>query len=231
MMHGTWTLDQSVGARLSGRASAWTPARWFFDMERSILGDLPEIPPLPDGIEMRPVGAETGPPSGRADHDAFRDHWGGHDPSEANYRRWFDSPEFEPRCSWSPTTATRSRAPCSTRSIAEENDELGLRRAWLDSVFTRRAWRRRGLARALIVRSFHLLRRARAGDRRARRGCRQPVGRPRPLRVGRVRGHRAQHRMAAAAGRRSMTRPLRHCDLAPTRAASDVPEIVRVVNA
>jgi ribosomal protein S18 acetylase RimI-like enzyme len=35
---------------------------------------------------------------------------------------------------------------------------LGVKRAWLDSVFTRRAWRRRGLARALMVRSFHLLR-------------------------------------------------------------------------
>ena len=41
---------------------------------------------------------------------------------------------------------------------ADENEALGLRRGWLDSVFTRRAWRRRGLARALIVRSFHLLR-------------------------------------------------------------------------
>ena len=39
----------------------------------------------------------------------------------------------------------------------EENEILGLRRGWLDSVFTRRAWRRRGLARALIVRSLHLL--------------------------------------------------------------------------
>ena len=36
--------------------------------------------------------------------------------------------------------------------------ELGIQRGWLDSVFTRRAWRRRGLARALIVRSLHLLR-------------------------------------------------------------------------
>lgn len=41
---------------------------------------------------------------------------------------------------------------------AEENEALGRRRGWLDSVFTRRAWRRRGLARALIVRSLHVLR-------------------------------------------------------------------------
>jgi ribosomal protein S18 acetylase RimI-like enzyme len=39
----------------------------------------------------------------------------------------------------------------------EENEDLGSQRGWLDSVFTRRAWRRRGLARNLIVRSLHLL--------------------------------------------------------------------------
>jgi len=41
---------------------------------------------------------------------------------------------------------------------AVENEELGLRRGWLDSVFTRRAWRRRGLARALIRQSLVILR-------------------------------------------------------------------------
>ena len=34
----------------------------------------------------------------------------------------------------------------------------GVRRGWLNSVFTRRAWRRRGLARALIARSLGVLR-------------------------------------------------------------------------
>jgi mycothiol synthase len=34
----------------------------------------------------------------------------------------------------------------------------GADEGWLDSVFTRRPWRRRGLARALIVRSLALLR-------------------------------------------------------------------------
>jgi mycothiol synthase len=40
----------------------------------------------------------------------------------------------------------------------EENETLGTNRGWLDSVFTRRPWRRRGLARALIARSLVKLR-------------------------------------------------------------------------
>ena len=39
----------------------------------------------------------------------------------------------------------------------EENARRGYRRGWLDSVFTRRSWRRRGVARALIARSFVVL--------------------------------------------------------------------------
>jgi mycothiol synthase len=38
-----------------------------------------------------------------------------------------------------------------------ENEANGRKRGWLDSVFTRRAWRRRGLASALIARSLHVL--------------------------------------------------------------------------
>src|SRR6185503_12542563 len=41
---------------------------------------------------------------------------------------------------------------------AEQNAALGLQRGWLSSVFTRRAWRRRGLATALIARSLEVLR-------------------------------------------------------------------------
>ena len=40
---------------------------------------------------------------------------------------------------------------------SHENEAIGRRRGWLDSVFTRRAWRKRGLASALIARSLHVL--------------------------------------------------------------------------
>jgi mycothiol synthase len=40
----------------------------------------------------------------------------------------------------------------------KENEELGLRRGLLDSVFVRRAWRGRGLGSALVGHSLALLR-------------------------------------------------------------------------
>ncbi len=155
---GTFTVDKSVGAPMLVARFGLQPARYFFDMERSLIRDLPDVPPLPEGIEVRSVGPDDGPAIWRADHDAFRDHWGGFDASEASYRRWVDSPEFDPALFVVAYDGDDIAAAVLNAIYPQENEELGIKRAWLDSVFTRRAWRRRGLARALIVRSLHLLR-------------------------------------------------------------------------
>lgn len=155
---GTFTHDQSVGGPKVAAGFGLEPARWFFDMERTLLGELPPIEPLPDGLEVRPVDADDGPAIWRADHDAFRDHWGGFDASEAAYGRWVDSPEFDPSLFVVAFDGDEISGAVLNVIYAEENAELGIMRGWLDSVFTRRPWRRKGLARALIVRSLHLLR-------------------------------------------------------------------------
>ena len=155
---GMGTAEVNVGATTLARAHGYEPARWWADMERSLLDDLPPIPPLPDGLEVRPASAEQARQIWDADQDAFQDHWGGWDPSEASFRRWTDSPEFQPDLMLVAWDGDEIAGAVLNAVYHEENRELGLARGWLDSVFTRRAWRRRGLARALIVRSLHLLR-------------------------------------------------------------------------
>jgi GNAT superfamily N-acetyltransferase len=93
----------------------------------------------------------------QADIEAFRDHWGGHDESEEAFLRRRDSPDFDPSL-WVVAWDGDEVVAGSLNTIyAHENEAIGLRRGWLDSVFTRRAWRRRGIAGGLIVRSLHLL--------------------------------------------------------------------------
>lgn len=155
---GFGTADTSLGAPILAERSGYAPVRWFADMERSLRGELPEIPALPEGIVVRPVSLDDAPALWRADHEAFRDHWGGFDDSEASYRRWIESPDFQPDRMVVAWDGDEIAAAVLNAVYEEENRQLGLKRAWLDSVFTRRAWRKRGLARALIVRSLHLLR-------------------------------------------------------------------------
>ena len=155
---GMWVDQRNVGGSALAERSGYEPARWFFDMERSITGELPEIEPLPDGLELRPMFADQAWELWTADHEAFRDHWGGHDDSEANFRRWRESPEFDPTMFLIAWDRDQIAGGVLNAIYPAENEALGMRRGWLDSVFTRRAWRRRGLARNLIARSFHLLR-------------------------------------------------------------------------
>jgi mycothiol synthase len=158
MVLGTWADEKQAGKAALARAAGYEPVRWFFEMERTgIDADLPPVTLLPDGLELRPVGRAEARALWDADHEAFRDHWGGHDDSEANFLRWVDAPEFQPQNFLVAYEGDEIAGAVLNVVYHEENAELGLRRGWLDSVFTRRAWRGRGLARALIVRSFHLL--------------------------------------------------------------------------
>ena len=157
-VQGLWSDDRQVGRRALAESEGYAAVRWFFEMERPHIDvDRPDIPPMPAGLEVRPVTADDAAAIWVADHEAFRDHWGGWDESEASLRRWVESPEFQPELYVVAFDGDEIAGAVLNGIIAEENEQLGLRRGWLDSVFTRRAWRGRGLARALIGRSIHVL--------------------------------------------------------------------------
>lgn len=155
---GLWTNELSVGAVALATSEGFEPVRWFFDMERPGLDrDLPAVPPLPAGIEVRPVGRDEAWQLWQADVAAFADHWGGFDASEENFRRWIERPDWRPELFVVAWEGEEIAAGVVNAIYTHENRELGARRGWLDSVFTRRRWRRRGLAHALIARSLHVL--------------------------------------------------------------------------
>jgi mycothiol synthase len=156
---GMWTAETNAGARALAERSGYRPVRWFADMDRSLVDEpLPEIPALPDGLEVRPATREQARQIWDADGEAFRDHWGGWDSSEAGFSRWVDSSEFQPARMVVAWDGDEVAGAVLNAVYPDDNAALGVARGWLDSVFTRRRWRRRGLARALIVRSLHLLR-------------------------------------------------------------------------
>jgi mycothiol synthase len=155
---GTFAEGRNEGANALARRAGYEPVRWFFDMTRAGLQEnLPPIPPMPDGTEVRPVLPEQLLQIWRADIEAFRDHWGGGDDSEENFRRYQDSPDFDPALWVVAWDGDEVAAAVVNTVYAHENEATGSRRGWLDSVFTRRAWRKRGLASALIARSLQVL--------------------------------------------------------------------------
>jgi mycothiol synthase len=139
------------------RASGYEVERWFLDMVRPTLDDV-EIVSMPDGLELRPVQPDEIEPIWRANREAFRDHWGGSDESTDAMRRFLDDPDTDTSLWLVAWDGDEVAGGIWNEIRASENRELGLLRGWLASVFTRRPWRKRGLARALIGRSLVLLR-------------------------------------------------------------------------
>ena len=155
---GSWTWEGQEGDVALLESAGFQPARWFFDMVRPNLAGVPDVP-MPDGLEIRPVLDRS--MAGRvwnADIEAFADHWGGFDHSEEHLQRWLDHPSTDLSL-WIIAFDGDEIAGGILNAIDEDhNAAFGMRRGWLHSVFTRRPWRRRGLARALIARSLELLR-------------------------------------------------------------------------
>jgi mycothiol synthase len=139
------------------RASGYEPARWFFEMVRPTLDDV-AMAAMPDGLELRPVTPDQHLAIWRANREAFRDHWGGADESPEAMQRLLADPDTDPSLWLIAWDGDEVAGGIWNDIYPDENADLGILRGWLGSVFTRRPWRGRGLARALIGRSLQLLR-------------------------------------------------------------------------
>jgi mycothiol synthase len=131
--------------------------RSFHDMVRPTLDDIPDAP-LPPGLDLRPATAAHARAVFEADAEAFRDHWGWVDASEEEFQRFISYPTFDPSL-WQVAWDRDEVAGHVINEINEHENKLhDYRRGLLASVAVRRPWRRRGLARALVVASLHVLR-------------------------------------------------------------------------
>jgi mycothiol synthase len=155
-MYASFAAEGRPAAALLQRAG-YMRQRWFFDMVRPTLDDLTDVP-LPAGFDLRPVTPDQHEVIWRANREAFRDHWGGSDESLEAMQRLMDDPDTDTDLWLIAWDGDEVAGGVWNAIYPTQNEELGIRRGWLDSVFTRRQWRRRGLARALITESLQLLR-------------------------------------------------------------------------
>ena len=149
--------DDELGRRAMLRNAGYEPVRYFYEMVRPNLDALPEAP-LPAGLEVRPVGPEQYRAVFAALNEAFRDHWGHTEmTTEEDYQRFINDPDVQPEL-WQVAWEGDQVAGMILNFISEEhNTKFNRRRGWPDPICVRRPWRKRGLAKALIVRSLHLL--------------------------------------------------------------------------
>ena len=158
---GSWSTEANARkVRLLARAG-YQSVRFFFDMRRPMLDNI-QVPPLPEGLEVRPIGSDRVSQKRMwdADVEAFADHWGGFDTSDAAFEAWLTRPDRDPDL-WVVAWEGDEIAGAVVNTIyGEDNEAFGRARGWLDSVFVRRRWRRRGLGAALVARALVRLKEA-----------------------------------------------------------------------
>lgn len=133
-------------------ASGWRQQGRGYEMLCEPLDDLAAVP-MPDGLELRPMIDDE--PTRRAIWDAlieaFRDHRSEPEASEEDWRHFRDEPKYDPDL-WVIAYDGDEIASGALGLIdAELIEHQGIQRGYVDAVFTRPGWRRRGLARAAVA--------------------------------------------------------------------------------
>ncbi|MEM2891018.1 MAG: GNAT family N-acetyltransferase [Thermoplasmata archaeon] len=139
----------------------YTESWHIFEMVRDKLDDVPDMP-LPEGIEVRPVRPEHYRKIWEASKEALMDERSYLEErhNEDAYRKFFSSPMFMPELWQIAWDGDEVVGGVHNYINKEENRALGRNWGHTERIFVRRAWRNRGVAKALIARSLRVLRQA-----------------------------------------------------------------------
>ena len=148
-----YTSDVAEGRAALARSAGMAPVRWFSKMTRSLTEPVAhaEVPP---GLEMIAWADDRSDASLDALNDAWRDHWGYEPmpPEVWRYRTHDDAAFLAPASRLAVDDDDVAGLVLCSEQAAQVGDEG--RTAWLDLIAVRRAWRKRGVASALIAASL-----------------------------------------------------------------------------
>ncbi len=152
-----WTWDTDAGASALFERRGWTPQGRGYEMVRPTLDDIPDVP-LPDHFEIRLVGPADDRRVWDASAEAFRDERGEGAWDEGDWQRHIGDPYRDPTLWAVAFFGDEVAGGVHGRIDPDENAHLGVQQGLIAGVWTRRPYRRRGLARALLARVLVLLR-------------------------------------------------------------------------
>ncbi len=136
--------------------SGYKPERYLFDMVWPDLENIPMLP-LPESVEVRAVKPEQYRKVWETDVEAFRDHWVFTTLTEEDYQRWLKWQYLAPdlwQVAWCEVEIV---GQVQNYIDTEENETYERLRGHTEDICVREAWRRKGIAPALIDRSLRIL--------------------------------------------------------------------------
>ncbi|MFJ6698364.1 GNAT family N-acetyltransferase [Streptomyces sp. NPDC091272] len=152
---GELLLDGKAGdeglLRLTEKCG-YTPARWWFLMKQPLAGERPAPRAAPEGSRLVPYGTQYEEATRLAHNDAFRDHWNFTRLDRSDWHTWIT------RSGWARPDMSRllvAGDEVVAYLLAEESEAetaaTGRRDCHIAYLGTRRDWRGRGAAPALLA--------------------------------------------------------------------------------
>ena len=153
----SWAWDSQKDKVELLLVEGYEAVRHEYAMVRPDLENIPDAP-LPDGLETRPVTPDQYRAIWEAEVEAFKDHWGMDETQEGDFERWLHAwpISFQPHLWQVAWDGDQVAGMVRNFILEEENAKYGRKRGYTESISVRRPWRRKGLARALIARSFQM---------------------------------------------------------------------------
>lgn len=149
--------QSQVGTQKMLDAAGYQPVRYFYEMVRPTLDDIPDLP-LPGGLELRPALPEHYRLIWKSVDETSVDEWGYTKPSEEDYQSWLKDPHFQPdlwQVAWDMESG-QVAGHVLTYIDHAENEKYSRKRGYTEGIGVDRTWRRRGVARALIAHSLRV---------------------------------------------------------------------------
>jgi mycothiol synthase len=156
----TFAVDSAQDAVALFESRGFQPVRVSYRMWRDLREPIPNLA-LPQGMTLRNYGADIDRPLMEAHDEAFSDHWGHEPMTEADWRIFvIGRSSFRRDLTLVAMDGEQIAGFSINRYSPEENAVDGVNAAWIGSLGTRRAYRQRGIASALLcesMRAFHAM--------------------------------------------------------------------------
>ena len=134
------------------RANGFTPVRWFEELLRP-LDDLPDAP-TPPGVRIEPWDAGRSEAARLVKNAAFADHWGSTPSSIESWHEWLDGHGTRLDVSLMAFAGDELIGMSVNAHYPDDEELLGRKDGWIESIGVLSAWRGRGVASALIAHSL-----------------------------------------------------------------------------
>lgn len=151
-----WAMEKEVGWRGILESEGYKIIRYGFRMVRPDLENIPDCP-LPEGLEIRPVKPEHYRKIWDADQLAADDGWLKVKAEEEWYQNWLNHRLYQPDIWQVAWDGDKVAGAVQNYIDHEENTKYNRKRGWTENIHVAREWRGKGLAQALIARSFRIL--------------------------------------------------------------------------